>query len=94
MPDEARATLTEFSAEPERMGSILNARAVICMADGDHATALDLLRDARDITPPVGPAFTLVEAHLLAGAAHLYLGDRNAAAAAAEARSLPPSRTG
>ena len=35
-------------------------------------------------TPGV-PAFTLVEAHLLAGIAHLYLGDRNAAAAAAEA---------
>jgi LuxR family maltose regulon positive regulatory protein len=33
----------------------------------------------------VGPAFTLVEAHLLAGIAHLSLGDRNAAAAAAEA---------
>jgi LuxR family maltose regulon positive regulatory protein len=33
----------------------------------------------------VGPAFTLVEAHLLAGTAHLSLGDRTAAAAAAEA---------
>ena len=32
----------------------------------------------------VGPAFTLAEAHLLAGIAHLALGDRNAAAAAAE----------
>ena len=35
--------------------------------------------------PQRGPAFTLVEAHLLAGTAHLHLGDRNAAAAAAEA---------
>ncbi len=34
---------------------------------------------------PVGPAFTLAEAHLLAGIAHLELGDRKAAAAAAEA---------
>jgi LuxR family maltose regulon positive regulatory protein len=85
MPDEARATLTGFSAEPERMVAIHNARAVICMADGDPATALDALRDVRDITPRVGPAFTLVEAHLLAGTAHLYLGDRSAAAAAAEA---------
>jgi LuxR family transcriptional regulator, maltose regulon positive regulatory protein len=84
MPDEARATLAAFSAEPERMGSIHNARAVICLAEGDHATALDLVRDARDITPPGGPAFTAVEAHLLAGIAHLHLGDRNAAAAAAE----------
>ena len=87
MPDEARATLAGFSAEPERMGmgAISNARAVICLADGDPATALEVLREVRDITPPVGPAFTLVEAHLLAGTAHLRLGDRNAAAAAAEA---------
>jgi LuxR family maltose regulon positive regulatory protein len=84
-PDEARATLAGFSADPERMGAIHNARAVICTADRDPATALDVLRDVRDITPGVVPAFTLVEAHLLAGIAHLDLGDRNAAAAAAEA---------
>ena len=70
---------------PERMGAIGNARAVICMAEGDPAAALDALREVRDNTPPVGPAFTLVEAHLLAGMAHLSLGDRDAAAAAAEA---------
>jgi LuxR family maltose regulon positive regulatory protein len=46
---------------------------------------LDVLRDVPDITPPTGPAFTLVETHLLAGIAHLRLGDRHAAAAAAEA---------
>jgi LuxR family maltose regulon positive regulatory protein len=84
-PDEARATLTGFSAEPQRMDAISNARAVICMAEGDPAKALDALRDVRDSTPSVGPAFSLVEAHLLAGTAHLALGDRNAAAAAAEA---------
>jgi LuxR family maltose regulon positive regulatory protein len=86
MPDEARATLTGFSAEHERMGFIYNARAVICLAEGDPSTALDLLQDVRIAPPPVGvPAFTLVESHLLAGTAHLYLGDRSAAAAAAEA---------
>ena len=85
MPDEARETLTEFSAEPDRTGFIPNARAVICMAEGDAAGALDVLRDVPDVTPPTGPAFTLVETHLLAGIAHLHLGDRNAAAAAAEA---------
>jgi len=85
MHDEARATLTGFSAEPAQMGAIHNARAVICMADGDPATALDALREVPDITPPVGPAFTLIETHLLAGTAHLALGDRNAAGAAAEA---------
>jgi LuxR family maltose regulon positive regulatory protein len=85
MQDEARATLAGFSAEPQRMGAISNARAVICMADGDPAGAVDVLREVRGITRSVGPAFTLVEAHLLAGTAHLSLGDRNAAAAAAEA---------
>ena len=43
------------------------------------------LRDVRTSTPPIVPAFTLVESHLLAGIAHLRLGDRAAAAAAAEA---------
>ena len=87
MPDEARGTLSGFSAEPGRRGSgfIYNARAVICMAEGDSAGALDVLRDVPDVTPPTGPAFTLVETHLLAGIAHLHLGDRNAAATAAEA---------
>jgi LuxR family maltose regulon positive regulatory protein len=87
MLDEARATLAGFSAEPGRMGmgAIDNARAVICMAGGDPASALDVLREVRDITPPAGPAFILVEAHVLAGTAHLSLGDRSAAAAAAEA---------
>jgi LuxR family maltose regulon positive regulatory protein len=87
MPDEARATLTGFSPTPERpgaLGAIDNARAVISIAEGDPATALDALRDVLANTPRVGPAFTLVEAQLLAGIAHLSLGDRNAAAAAAE----------
>ena len=85
MPDEARATLAGFSGGPERLGAIGNAHAVLCLAEGDPATALDALREVRDKTPQVGPAFTLVEAHLLTGTAHLALGNRNAAAAAAEA---------
>jgi len=87
MPDEARATLSGFSAAPERigaLGAVDNARAVISIAEGDPATALDALRDVLANTPRLGPAFTLVEAHLLARIAHLSLGDRNAAAAAAE----------
>src|SRR3954447_20730817 len=86
MPDEARATLTGFSAEHERTDFIRNARAVICLTEGDPIAALDLLQDLRDAPPPVGvPAFMLVETHLLAGIAHLHLADRNAAAAAAAA---------
>jgi LuxR family maltose regulon positive regulatory protein len=91
MRDEARATLTEFSAEPAQIGAIFdgqmiyNARAVICLAEGDPAAALDALGGVLDVAPPVVPTFTLVETHLLAGIAHLHLGDRKAAAAAAEA---------
>jgi LuxR family transcriptional regulator, maltose regulon positive regulatory protein len=81
MPDEARATLSGSTTEPERMGAIGNACAVISMAEGDPAAALEALRDIR---ASAGPAFTLVEAHLLARVAHLSLGDRDAAAAAAE----------
>jgi LuxR family transcriptional regulator, maltose regulon positive regulatory protein len=87
MLDEARATLSDYSAEPERMGAIHaidNAHAVILMAEGDAAAALNALRNVRDTTQGVH-AFTLVETHLLAGIAHLDLGDQNAAAAAAEA---------
>jgi LuxR family transcriptional regulator, maltose regulon positive regulatory protein len=67
------------------MGAIYNARAVICLTDGDPAGALDALRGVLDTAPPVAPAFTVVESHLLAGIAHLQLADRAAAAAAAEA---------
>ncbi len=55
MPDEARETLAGFSAELSRMGFIDNARAVICMAEGDPAGALDVLRDVPDVTPRPAP---------------------------------------
>jgi LuxR family maltose regulon positive regulatory protein len=84
MPAEARATLAGFSPEPGRTGAISNARAWIFLADGNPGMAVEALRPVRDATPSVEP-FTLVEAHLLAGTAHLRLGDRDAAAAAAAA---------
>ena len=47
--------------------------------------ALAVLGDVQRLMPPPGsPAYALVEAHLIAGLAHLALGDRNAAAASAE----------
>jgi LuxR family transcriptional regulator, maltose regulon positive regulatory protein len=85
MPDEAHASLTGFP-ERERMTGLSNARAVIWLAKGDPVAALDVLREVQDVTPVNNcPPYVLVEAHLLAGTAHLRLGDRDAAAAAAEA---------
>ncbi len=86
MLDEARATLVGFSAEDELVHGIRTARAAICIAEGDASAALPLLLDVLDAPPPAGlPPYGIVEAHLHAGIAHLDLGDRNAAAAAAEA---------
>ncbi|HET9119789.1 MAG TPA: AAA family ATPase [Solirubrobacterales bacterium] len=84
MPEEARETLSETSAELDGMGFIDNASAVISLAEGDPTGALDVLRETPDVASTSGFAFTLVEARLLAGLAHLQLGDRNAAAAATE----------
>ncbi|HEX4305671.1 MAG TPA: LuxR C-terminal-related transcriptional regulator [Solirubrobacterales bacterium] len=83
--DEARATLAAFSPGAEPRGAIANARAVIFLADGDPAAALDALREVWDIDGPGVSGFTLVEAHVLAGTAYLRLDDRGAAAEAAEA---------
>src|SRR5256885_3882634 len=86
MPDEARATLDEFSTEHEWIDAVDLAHAAINLAEGDPAAALAVLGDAARMMPPPGfPAYGLVEAHLLTGLANLALGDRNAAGAAAEA---------
>jgi LuxR family maltose regulon positive regulatory protein len=86
MPDEARATLDEFASEHERIVGIDLARAAVSLAERDPATALAVLGDVqRFMPPPSFPAYALVEAHVLAGLAHLALGDRTAAATAAEA---------
>ena len=85
MPDDARATLSGFPTGLGRLGALDNARAVICMAEGDPASALDALVEPLGNGPGNGPPFTFVETQLLAGIAHLSLGERNAAAAAAEA---------
>jgi LuxR family maltose regulon positive regulatory protein len=60
-------------------GEIRNARAVICLADGDPAGALDAVREVLDGTAPVVGYGTVVEAQLLAGLAYRALGDRCAA---------------
>ena len=84
--DAARATLDGFTTGAERVDAVDLGRAAIGLAEGDPVTALAVLGDPRDYTPPSGfPAYALVEAHVLAGRAHAALGDRPAAAAAAEA---------
>jgi LuxR family transcriptional regulator, maltose regulon positive regulatory protein len=83
-PAEARASLAALDDERASSGEIGNARAVICLAEGDPAAALGALRDVLDGTAPVIGNVTLVETHLLAGLAHRELGDQRAANQEAE----------
>jgi LuxR family maltose regulon positive regulatory protein len=84
LPGEARACLAGLDDERASSGEIRNARAVICLAEGDPAGALGAVHDVLDGTAPVLGYVTVVEAHLLAGLAHRELGDQRAANQAAE----------
>jgi LuxR family maltose regulon positive regulatory protein len=84
MTGEARACLAALDAEQASSGEIRNARAVICLAEGNPAAALAAVADVLDGTAPVLGYATVVEAHLLAGLAHRELGDQRAASQAAE----------
>src|SRR6266540_3631586 len=70
--------------ERANSGEISNARAVICLTEGDPAGALSALADVLNGTAPVIGDVTLVETNLLAGLAHRALGDQRAANQAAE----------
>ena len=83
-PGEARASFAALDDERASSGEVGNARAVICLAEGDPAAALGALRDVLDGTAPVIGNVTLVETHLLAGLAHRELGDQRAANQEAE----------
>jgi LuxR family maltose regulon positive regulatory protein len=76
---EARAGLAALADDKAGAGEIRNARAGICLADGDPAEALGAVRDVLDGTAPVIGYVTVVEAQLLAGLAYRALGDRCAA---------------
>jgi LuxR family maltose regulon positive regulatory protein len=76
---EARAALAALADDQAGAGEIRNARAVICLADGDPAGALDALREVLAGTAPVIGSVTVIEAELLAGLASGALGDRRAA---------------
>jgi LuxR family maltose regulon positive regulatory protein len=81
---EARAGLAALAEDQAGAGEIRNARAVLCLADGDPAGALAALREVLDGTAPVTGYATPVEAQLLAGLASGALGDRRAAHQSAE----------
>ena len=81
---QARATLAALTEEQANAGEIRNARAVICLAEGDPAGALSALADVLDGTAPVIGYVTVVEAQLLAALAHRALGDQRAANQATE----------
>jgi LuxR family maltose regulon positive regulatory protein len=83
-PGEARAALAAVDEERAGSGEIRNARAVICLVEGDPAGALDAVRAVLDGTAPLIGYVTAVEANLLAGLAHRALGAADAANQAAE----------
>jgi LuxR family maltose regulon positive regulatory protein len=84
MPGEARAYLATLDDERAGSGEIHTACAVICLAEDDPAAALRAVQDVLDGTAPVIGYVTVVVTHLLAGLAHLQLGDQHAANQAAE----------
>ena len=84
MPGEARACLATLDDERASSGEIRNARAAICLGEGDPVGALGALQDVLDGTAPVIGYVTVVEAQLLAGLAHRELGDQRAANRAVE----------
>src|SRR5262249_46613885 len=83
MTGEARAALAALDDGRARCGEIRNARAVICLAEGDPGGALAAVAGVLDGTAPVLGS-TVMEAHLLAGLAYRELGDQRAADQAAE----------
>ena len=84
MRGEARAALAALDGERASSGEIRNARAVICLAEGNPAGALSVVQEVLDGTAPVIDYVTVVEAHLVAGLAHREAGDQRAANQAAE----------
>jgi len=84
MTGEARAFIAALDDQQASSGEIGNARAVICLAEGNPPAALSAVAGVLDGTAPVTGDVTVMEAHLLAGLAHRELGDQRAASQAAE----------
>jgi LuxR family maltose regulon positive regulatory protein len=84
MMEQAHASLAVLDDERASSGEIGNARAVMCLAEGNPAGALAAVADVLDGSAPVIGDVTIVETHLLAGLAHRQLGDQRAADQATE----------
>jgi LuxR family maltose regulon positive regulatory protein len=81
---EARASLAALDDGLASSAEINNARAAICLAEGDPAAALAAVHDVLNGAAPAIGYVTVVEANLLAALAHRELGDQRAATAATE----------
>jgi LuxR family transcriptional regulator, maltose regulon positive regulatory protein len=81
---ETRAALAALDAELAGSGEIANARATLCLAEGDPAGAIAAASDVLAGTAPAIGHLTVTEANLLTALAHRELGDERAAIAATE----------
>jgi LuxR family maltose regulon positive regulatory protein len=81
---EVRASLAALDADLASSGEIGNARADICLAEGDPAAALTAVHEVLSGKAPAIGYMTVIEANLLAAIAHRELGDQRAAFAAVE----------
>jgi LuxR family maltose regulon positive regulatory protein len=77
--NDARTSLAAVTDDDATWGEIHNARAVIHLAEGNAAEALDAVTGVLDDTVRIIHDFTRVEAHLLAALAHRQRGDQRAA---------------
>ena len=78
-PGEARARIAALDDEQASSAEIRNARAVICLAEGDPAGALRQVQHVVDGAAPAIGTVSVVEAQLLAGLAHRELTNQRAA---------------
>jgi LuxR family maltose regulon positive regulatory protein len=81
---EARASLAALDPDLASCGEISNARAAICLAEGNPSAALAAVQDVLGGKAPAIGYVTIVEANLLAALTNRELGDQRAATAAAE----------
>jgi LuxR family maltose regulon positive regulatory protein len=81
---EARASLAALDADLASSGEVGNARAEICLADGNPADALAAVDNVLTGNAPATGYMTVVEANLVTALAHRELGDHRAAFAAVE----------